>query len=111
MSLPPVDKWCHHTGFEKKCLKLVTSGKCRRWRALPMENPMTGKPLDDMHGCVDDLVLFLQGQAAMKANDAFGAIVHFREMATNPEFRRKELAKANELKTIEAKDADNHHRQ
>ena len=77
--LPKDDVSCHHTGFEKSCRALVTSGKCKRWRDLPGADPFTGEARSRW-GCIDDLVLFLQGEAMRQADGTHTAITEFREM-------------------------------
>ena len=98
--LPKPEALCHHTGFEKSCRELVTSGKCNRWRFLPGADPFTQEARQKW-GCIDDLVLFLQGEASRQADAAHTAITEFREMAMNPEYRRQQIAKSQEMKTIE----------
>lgn len=99
--LPNDNAWCHHTGFKEKCLKLVSCGKCKRWRSLPGEDAFTGAAREHW-GCVDDLVLQLQGQTLRETSGNHAAMTQLREMAIDPEYRRQAIAKANELKTIEA---------
>lgn len=101
--LPKPEKLCHHTGFEKKCRELVTSGKCERWKCLPGADPFTGNARTAW-GCTDDLVLFLQGEVLRQTDGAHTAITDFREMVTNPDYRARRLKQdAEKLKQIEAK--------
>ena len=99
--LPDKDKLCHHTAFEKKCRELVCSGTCNRWRSLPGADPFTGKERQAW-GCVDDLVLFLQGEVVRQSDVTHSAMTQFREMVFNPEYRAKELSKQQDAKLIEA---------
>ena len=100
--MPKDSRWCHHTGFEKKCRDLVSSGKCERWRDLPGADPFTGQARAAW-GCTDDLVLMLQGEAMRQADGAHAAVTDFREMVLNPGYRARKLSQRQELKTIEAK--------
>ena len=100
--LPKPDDFCHHTGFEKSCRELVTSGKCKRWRDLPGADPFTGEQRSAW-GCVDNLVLLLQGEAMRQSNGAHTAMTEFKEMAFNPEYRARKLREQHQMKTIEAK--------
>ena len=56
MDLPHKDVGCHHTGFQKKCRALVTSGKCNRWRTLEGTNPANGEAFSGSD-CIDNWVL------------------------------------------------------
>ena len=98
--LPKDDALCHHTGFEKNCLGLVASGKCKRWRYLPGDDPFTGESRQNW-GCIDDLVLYLQGEANRQADGSHAAVTQVREMIINPEYRRQQIAKSQDMKTIE----------
>ena len=105
--LPKPDAFCHHTGFEKKCLSLVTSGKCKRWGNLPGSDPFTGLERPQW-GCVDDLVLFLQGEASRQAEAAHTSVTEFREMVINPEYLDRHIANTTPMKTIEDTSNANH---
>lgn len=98
--LPSSEKKCHHTGFEKSCRGLVCSGTCERWKHLPGADPFTGHPRQAW-GCIDDLVLFLQGEALRQTDGANAATTQLREMLLNAEYRRTE-AIAHREKLIEA---------
>lgn len=51
--LPDKSAKCHLTGFTKSCLRLVSSGACKRWKALPVNDPATGKD-DLVYDCLDN---------------------------------------------------------
>lgn len=89
--LPKEDRWCHHTGFEKKCCELVTSQKCKRWRNLPGVDVFSGVPREQW-GCIDDLVLQLQGESNRENKGTHTAITEFREMVINPDYRARQLS-------------------
>ena len=91
--LPDKEKLCHHTGFEKKCLALVGGGTCQRWRFLPGVDVFTGEQRQQW-GCIDDLVLQLQGEANRQANASHDLQIDMRELALRPEYRRERIAKA-----------------
>jgi hypothetical protein len=107
MMLPPTDKLCHHTGFKTKCRALVSDGRCDRWRFLPGQDPWTGQPLEK-HGCVDDLVLYLQGTAAAAAENAERSTIDLRNMIFDPVSRRHELEKSSQLLEITGTADENH---
>lgn len=53
MDLPDKDRCCHHTGFEKSCLKLVTTRKCQRWSKV-WGVPAGETAPRDIYDCIDD---------------------------------------------------------
>lgn len=89
--LPKTEKLCHHTGFQKKCRELVTSGTCDRWRDLPGASPFADDIRLTSWGCIDDLVLYLQGEAMRQADGTHTAITQFREMIINPTYLAKQI--------------------
>ena len=101
--LPDKDDFCHHTGFEKKCLALVAGGICKRWRFLPGVDVFSGLAREQW-GCIDNLVLQLQGESNRQANGAHETVVQLREMVTNAEYRRAQIETNSEdqIKAIEA---------
>ncbi len=93
MTLPPIEKRCHHTSFEKKCRQLVCDGVCDRWSSLPGVNKDTGKS-DHMFGCLDDLTLYMQIETYRQADGAHSAVTQVRELAVNPEYLKRERIRA-----------------
>lgn len=98
--LPDKDKLCHHTGFEKTCLGLVAGGTCQRWRALPGKDVFTGEAREQW-GCIDDLVLQLQGEAMRENSGTHAAVTGFREMIFNPHYRARPLSAPPTIEAIE----------
>lgn len=62
-------------------------------------------------GCIDDLVLQLQGEAMRENSGTHTALTVFREMIFNPDFRQRQLEKQqDEFKNIEVQDGSHHDR-
>jgi hypothetical protein len=93
--IPPSEKKCHHTAFEKSCRSLVANGICDRWKNLPGPTPfkMDAKPSE--WGCVDDMVWYVAGEAAVQGHGGHQAITQFREMVINRPYRERQLAQEN----------------
>ena len=103
--LPPEDKWCHCAGFERKCRDFVIGfhekkadgdvvfhgPRCKRWRNLPGVDVFSGVPREQW-GCIDDLVLQLQGESNRENKGTHTAITEFREMVINPDYRARQLS-------------------
>lgn len=52
---PSATRMCHRTGFTKKCRVLTSSGKCERWKILPVEEDGRQYHKGD---CIDDWVFY-----------------------------------------------------
>lgn len=100
--MPSPDKWCHHTGFEKKCLALVAEGKCRRWVHWPGPSPFTTIPKEGDWMCEDTAALMVAGDAAQQAHGGHRAVTVTREMIFNKAFREQQLSEPQEVKQLEA---------
>lgn len=94
--LPPKEKLCHHTGFEKQCRALVCEGACSRWVHHPGQGPFKHIPKASDWGCIDDMLLFVAGEAAQQADAGHSAVTNFREMVI-----KRALGPADEPKQIE----------
>lgn len=106
MTLPPKDRKCHHTGFEKNCRALVADGSCDRWVNFPGLSPFKTIPKDGDWMCEDRAVLMVAGDAAQQGHGAHTAVTVTREMIFNPDFRERQLTAQQEPKAIEAHHAD-----
>lgn len=83
--LPNEKIGCHHTGFEKNCRDLVTSGRCQKWIQLHGMDRTTNKPIDTW-GCVDALVHHLMIDNTYKQHETAAEIAALRkdiEVRTN----------------------------
>lgn len=102
--LPPKDKLCRFSGFEKSCRELVSSGKCTdAWHHLQGRHPNTGEDMNRWGCCYDFTFLFAM-EAARKGHHATASVLTLRNMIFDPNVREKELQKSRDLKTIEAPD-------
>lgn len=59
---------CHHTGFEKDCFDLVTKGRCKRWKVVPLEDEKTGAFIKNYGACIDDFP-YVQNLLLLKKAD------------------------------------------
>jgi hypothetical protein len=72
-ALPPKDLYCHRTGFTKKCLGLVSSGKCQgRWLTLEGNDPVSGEHFAQSD-CADNWPVILLIDIAKKIANGTGA--------------------------------------
>lgn len=97
--LPPKERMCHHTGFEKNCRQLVVDDACKRWCKVSGV-PASGKD-EDLWNCIDDhahtlrlnILAAVNGGAA--ATESFRNLVASRVRPTPPAYQaleHKELA-------------------
>jgi len=102
--IPPITKKCHHTAFEKSCRSLIADGTCDRWKNFPGPSPYKMDPKPSEWGCVDDMVWYAAGEAAMQGHGSHQAVTQFRELVINKAYRDRQLAKetAETPKAIEA---------
>lgn len=99
---PPKEKLCRFSGFEKSCRQLVMDGKCTdAWTNIQGTHPQSGAPMDKW-GCCFELSYLLTLEASRKAHHAAADVERLGSMIFDPDVRARELAKANEMKTIEA---------
>lgn len=103
MELPPKEKKCHHTGFEKSCRALVAEGSCDRWKFHPGPSPFKFDKKPSEWGCLDDMLWYVAGDAAQQADGSHRATTVMREMIFNPDFRNRQLSAEAEAKQIEDK--------
>ena len=75
--LPDEKVMCHHTGFEKSCLDLVTKCKCRKWVQVQGTNPNTGDPVNRWD-CVDAWLPFLLIENSQMQRQTGAAVESFR---------------------------------
>lgn len=108
--MPPANRKCHHTGFEKNCRALVADGICERWVHWPGPSPFKTVPKEGDWMCEDRAVLMVAGDAAQQAHGGHTATTVFREMIFNKTFREQQLGAPDELKTLEAPHADHDYR-
>lgn len=101
--MPPKDKRCHHTGFEKHCRALVAEGICGRWVHLPGPSPFKTIAKDGEWVCEDTAIFMVAGEAAQQSHAGHTATTVFKEMIFNPEFRERQLTAQLEPKAIEAR--------
>lgn len=83
--LPNKEIGCHHTGFEKKCFDLVTSGACTRWIQIMGRNPNTGGEINK-YDCIDNWIPMLLIENSFINKQTGAAVESFRN----------EMVKANE---------------
>lgn len=50
--LPDAKVKCHHTGFTKTCLSIVSKGQCPKWVNVLGKHPQTGADMNQW-GCAD----------------------------------------------------------
>ena len=93
MNLPPKDVGCHHTGFQKKCLALVSSSKCNRWRTLEGSNPQTGESFTGSD-CIDNWLLTGMLDVSRKVAAGTTGIQAAQESFRNEVVRASERAAA-----------------
>ena len=100
--LAPKGKKCPFSAFTKDCRDLVTSGDCDdAWQHIQGKHPLTGEDMNEW-GCCYKLTWIFAADAARNAHHARADTLTLRNMIFDPETRAKELAKAQDLKTIEA---------
>jgi len=87
---PPEDMYCHLTGFEKKCLELVSSRKCHRWRMVQGTDKNTGQPVSGWD-CIDNWQNHFTIEANQLINQVGAATESFRNVVV-----RLALVAANE---------------
>lgn len=76
--LPPKERGCHRTGFERKCRELVAEGLCQRWVCVRGQHPQTGKDLDT-YGCAEDMVPMLLIENSRCQRETRDAVLSFRD--------------------------------
>jgi hypothetical protein len=110
-TLPPKDKMCRFSGFQRKCRDLVCEGSCTdAWQHIQGMHPQTGERLSKW-GCCYDFAYLFAIEAAGNAQQARADTLMLRNMIFVPEIRERELSKTDHTKTIEDKtDADHDHR-
>lgn len=108
-TLPPKDKSCRFSGFTKSCRELVCSGQCTdAWVNIRGTHPQTGVEMDRF-GCSYDWAYLLAMEAARVGTAAEAATLQLRNMIFNPDIRRRELTKGDEIKLIEGGSTDAHY--
>lgn len=75
--LPPKDKMCHETAFEKSCFDCVVNKGCQKWVGIEGKNPQTGE-LIKYWGCSDGMLHLGLLEIAQKINQLGGAVESFR---------------------------------
>lgn len=100
-ALAPKGKKCPFTGFSKDCRSLVSAGTCENWTHIEGHHPQTGQPVSEW-GCAFSYAWLFAMEAAKNAHQGRADTLNLRNMIFDPEVRKKELAKADETKLIEA---------
>lgn len=75
--LPPKDRKCHRTAFEKSCRELVCSGSCDRWMNVQGRHPQDGVVINQ-YKCIDDWMPLLLIENSKLLNEVGAAIESFR---------------------------------
>jgi hypothetical protein len=90
--LPDKKIKCHHTGFAKTCLSMVSKGACPKWVRVTGKNPQDGS-LIDRYDCADALVPLLLIENANMSRHTAAAIEDFRnvmvQLNTTPRMGQK----------------------
>ena len=106
--LPPKDKLCKFTGFEKKCRELVCSGTCTdNWVNIQGQHPQSGEALNKW-GCSSELQYLVTLDAARNANTATAAVLRTHNMIFDPGVRARELSQ-NPIAIEDKSNADHNH--
>lgn len=71
--LPNEKLGCHHTGFTKKCRKLVADGICGRWTQIIGVHPQTGEQLNRWD-CVDNFTALLLVENAQMSRQTAASV-------------------------------------
>ncbi len=77
VDLPPKERGCHRTGFEKNCRDLVVSGRCERWMTINGTNANTGEPVNGSK-CIDDWIPYLMIENSAQQRQTGAAVESFR---------------------------------
>lgn len=86
--MPKPGVGCHRTGFEKDCRDLVTSGRCRRWKVIPLEDTEKGAFIKNFCACVDDYPYFQNLLLLKKADNTTVAIQQGNKEAQQRDTKR-----------------------
>ncbi len=89
--IPPKDRMCHHTSFEKSCRSLVNDGHCPKWVNLMGTHPQTGEKLNKW-GCNEDFTHLLLIEVAKNAYEGTAATLDFRNAVLDPVIRARQAA-------------------
>ena len=102
-TLPPKEKLCRFSGFQRKCRDLVYEGACTdAWQHIQGQHPQTGERLSKW-GCSYDFAYLFAIEAAGNAQAARADTLTLRNMIFDPEVRARELGRSEPLPTIEDK--------
>jgi hypothetical protein len=94
--MPPKDKGCHRTGFEKKCRHLVMEGICDRWKTLSVK-PEGGGTEIIRGDCIDDWA-FYWGFSNERGLDQAAASAD--KVATKVEELQNEVSRSSSINTL-----------
>lgn len=75
--LPPKDKMCHMTQFEKSCFDCVVTKGCQKWVGIEGKDPQTGRDVK-FWSCADGIIHLGLLEIAQKVNQLGAAVESFR---------------------------------
>ena len=93
--LPDEKIMCHLTGFEKRCLDMVVTCKCRKWVRLQGRDKDTGAPID-LYDCADHWGPQMQQQSTAQLSSQLDTI------AQSIDHLRKEVHQGNDQAMVGA---------
>ena len=91
---PSLTRMCHRTGFTKKCRQLVSTGKCERWKILPVEE---GDRRYNKGDCIDDWAFYFGYANERGLAQTTASLDHLRE---NVEKQKQEMARQHQEQMI-----------